>query len=342
MKVIGIDPGTATWDFVVLEDGKFAEELTIPTEVVKKNPGEIIEFIKNFNPGFVAAPSGYGLPLKKISDLDDGDLFRVNLKKSKITDKGNVVKSDVGLTKVLKLLIENKIPGCIVPGVKHLPTVPDYRKINKIDMGTPDKVCSAALAVSKYKNYGNASFILAEIGSAFNAFIAVEKGKIIDGIGGTLASSGMMSSGRMDGEIAYLLGGFEKEVLFRGGVMDIDETGKDKDNYFIEGILKDIAQLSAVTDSKTVILSGRMSKDSEFVNNLKNKFKDSEFFSNFEIKKLKGVSDSAKSSHAAQGAALIADGLSGGKYKNLAEHLELKNAVGSVFDYIYIKNFSVD
>ena len=44
MKVIGIDPGTATWDFVVLEDGKLAEELTIPTRVIKKTPGEIPGF----------------------------------------------------------------------------------------------------------------------------------------------------------------------------------------------------------------------------------------------------------------------------------------------------------
>ena len=45
MKVIGIDPGTATWDFVVLEEGIFAAEKTISTEIIKENPGEVIEFI---------------------------------------------------------------------------------------------------------------------------------------------------------------------------------------------------------------------------------------------------------------------------------------------------------
>ena len=40
MRVIGIDPGTRTYDFVVLEDGIFAEELTMPTEVIKKKPEE--------------------------------------------------------------------------------------------------------------------------------------------------------------------------------------------------------------------------------------------------------------------------------------------------------------
>lgn len=336
MKVVGIDPGTVTWDFVVLKNGNFTDELTLPTDAVKKNPGETVELIKNFKPELVAAPSGYGLPLKSISDLNGRDFFMINLKKHKKGAGSSL--SDIGLTKVLKLLVENNVPGYIIPGVKHLSTVPPYRKVNRIDMGTPDKVCSAALAVGGYENYGKASFILAEIGSAFNAFIAVESGKIIDGIGGTLASSGMMSSGRLDGEIAYLTGEIRKEFLFRGGAADVDE--KFRDDYLIEGILKDIAQLSAVTDSKTIILSGSSSRNPEFKKKFENKIIDSKILSQFKIKTLINLPGAVNSSHAAQGAALIADGLSKGKYENLVSHMELKNARGSVFDYVYIKDFN--
>jgi predicted butyrate kinase (DUF1464 family) len=38
--------------------------------------------------------------------------------------------------------------------------------------------------------------------------------------------------------------------------------------------------------------------------------------------------------HAAQGAALIADGLAGGKYAPLIEHLRLKQASGTVLDWV--------
>jgi predicted butyrate kinase (DUF1464 family) len=39
--------------------------------------------------------------------------------------------------------------------------------------------------------------------------------------------------------------------------------------------------------------------------------------------------------HAAQGAALLADGLAGGRYAPLVDHLQLKAASGSVLDWLH-------
>ena len=41
---------------------------------------------------------------------------------------------------------------------------------------------------------------------------------------------------------------------------------------------------------------------------------------------------------AAQGAALIADGLVGGRYKGLVDGMELKGAKGTALDHLYIKD----
>jgi len=321
MRAIGIDPGTRTWDFVCLEDGNLILDETVPTGKVKKEPELVINLIKEFNPDLVNAPSGYGLPLKRIGDLNDGDFFQITLKK---TFKKSFIKkkgANLGVTKVLGLMVENEIPAVVLPGVKHLPTVPVHRKINKIDMGTPDKVCSAAAGISTFDDREDASFILAEIGSAFNAFIAVECGKIVDGIGGTLASSGFRSSGGLDGEAAYLYD-VEKENLFKGGFSYIKDKKLALD-YFIEGIVKDIYSSASCMDAKTVLLS-KSKEVPEVREELEKRIK-------MDIRELKGY---AEASNAAQGAAIIVDGLGGGKYKALVDRMEIKNSSGSVFDYM--------
>ena len=53
----------------------------------------------------------------------------------------------VGEEAVYDLAIWPQGEFVFTPGVVHLPTVPAYRKVNRVDMGTADKVCAAALAV---------------------------------------------------------------------------------------------------------------------------------------------------------------------------------------------------
>ena len=52
-----------------------------------------------------------------------------------------------GLRSLARALAASGLPVVFTPGVVHLPTVPAYRKVNRIDMGTADKVCATALAV---------------------------------------------------------------------------------------------------------------------------------------------------------------------------------------------------
>ena len=327
VRVIGIDPGTRTWDFVGLDDGKTTLDLTVSTDKIKNEPLTAINILQSFDPCLVIAPSGYGLPIKQINELTSNDFFQITLKKEKEEDTAYL-----GVTGLLKLMIKYEIPGYIIPGVKHLSTVPAHRKINKIDMGTPDKVCSAALGIhelanQRKTNYEDISFILAEIGSCFNGFIAVENGKITDGIGGTLASMGFRSAGRLDAELACLLK-FEKHEVFKGGFKSIPDTTLAR-NAFIEGVISDINSLSSIVESKTVLLSPSRSIPQEIVCEIKKRLK------NLEIKTLKGF---AGASSAAQGAALIANGLSGGIHSKLVDCMELKDAKGSVFDYLFFED----
>jgi len=336
MKTLGIDPGTKNYSFFLLDDNKGNKEdkekenkeIVIPTDKINNNPGYVLKIIKKFMPDAVSAPSGYGLAPKKVVDLSEKDFYIVSLKKAK--------SSSIGVRKILKLLIENKVNSYVLPSVKHLPTVEEYKKINKIDMGTPDKVSSTVYVLSQYENYKKASFLLAEIGSAFNAFIEVKNGRIVDGIGGSNASSGFISGGGIDAEIFYLNRKKEnkfKKNKFSGGVVSI--IGKDvkpetffknpekyKDgsiayNFFITGIIKDISMFSP----DKVIISGRTSK--YVYREIQKKF-------NTELTETK------KASTASIGAAIAVNGLYGGRFKGLIKWMKLDKASGDLFDYIYI------
>ena len=146
-RVIGIDPGSKSWDFFGIEfelkSEKIILDTSIPSKDLVQNPKKAINVIKSLeNLDLIVAPSGFGLPLKKVEDLTEKDVFFTLLKFEK-REKDKLI----GLGEIIRLIKSEGIPGIIVPGVKHLPTIPRYRKINKIDMGTADKLCTAVVGI---------------------------------------------------------------------------------------------------------------------------------------------------------------------------------------------------
>jgi len=350
VKVVGIDPGTRSYGIVALENGKIILDTVLKTKLVIQNPELVMNVLKNIEPiDLIVAPSGLGLPLVKIEDLTDEMIFEMTLE-TKLSGKLTAV------SKIASLMKEKKYNGYFIPGVKHLSTVPVHRKINKIDLGTADKVCSVVLAIhdqAKRNNvsYDKTSFILVEMGSGFNAILAIENGQIVDGIGGTyMQGPGFLSSGVLDGEIAYLMKDFKKKELYQGGIADIigypDISPEefmnqiDKDSLmtlayesFIEGIIKSILAIStALKKPKEIIFSGNLSRFDKIIADVSHKLGNS-----FSTSKVNGLENARLAKHAAQGAAIIADGLcKEGKFKDLIEVMKIKDSKGSILDHIYI------
>ena len=56
---------------------------------------------------------------------------------------------------------------------------------------------------------------------AFSAAVAVDGGRIVDGLGGSAGPIGARACGALDAEVAYLLGGaLSKRTVFSGGALD--------------------------------------------------------------------------------------------------------------------------
>lgn len=349
-RVIGVDPGTKSFDILGMVDGVPQLELSFSSEDVAERPSYIVEKMLEFSPDLIVAPSGYGISFKRIDKLSERDRFCLTLELSKDKGKIPVLK---GLQEMIDILKERFSETYFIPSVILLPTVPEWRKYNKIDMGTADKmaICILAIYMESLRRkvpYSDINFVLVEIGYGYNAAMLVKNGRIIDGIGGTIfPGPSFLSLGAMDGELAYLLQNFSKDLLFSGGVKDIenlesldeiDEDFLNTNGYFAfeEGILKAIFGLFSVYEPEVIIFSGRLTKVKVLIEDLMNFVKDR---TGKEVLVLKGFAEKVK--EAAQGSAIIGDGILGGKFKDIVEWTKIKEAKGDVLSYIKLKNEAI-
>jgi predicted butyrate kinase (DUF1464 family) len=333
-RVVGIDPGTVTLDVCGLEDGRLFLDTCWPTADLTADPRPLLDALLAAGPiDLIAGPSGYGLPLCRPSDVSDDDLRLAFLAPAGAS--GGIG----GLRALTRQLDQAGLPLVLTPGVIHLPTVPPHRKLNRVDLGTADKVCAAALAIAgeierRACGCDEISFILVELGGAFTAGVAVEQGQIVDGLGGTSGPIGWRSAGALDGEVAFLAGHVSKAMLFGGGVERIAAAGPGLRAValaaYLEGAIRAARVLhGAAPSADVVLLSGRHAGDPEIAGPLRSALGEIG-----DVRVLTGLAATAK--QGAEGAAVLADGLSGGRYQALVERLGIREAKGTVLDHLYV------
>ncbi|HEY7683873.1 MAG TPA: DUF1464 family protein [Gemmatimonadales bacterium] len=326
-RVIGIDPGTITVDLCGLDGGRVWLDLSLPTREALNDPVAFLALLREGGPpDLIAGPSGYGLPLVAAQQASETDLRLALL--SGPGEPGGIG----GLRQLARTLATSGLPVLFTPGVIHLPSVPPHRKLNRVDLGTADKVAAAALGVWDQGRRlslapQDVSFIMLELGGAFTAALAVDGGAIVDGMGGTSGAMGWLSAGAWDGEVAFLAGGVTKEMLFHGGRTDSGDAGLQG---YVESAFKAALSLTASAPRpREILLSGRHAADPEVRLALEPKLA-----TIAPISDLRGFASRAK--QGAQGAALIADGLAGGEHRGLVDALRLREASGTVLDHLKV------
>ncbi len=321
-RVVGTDPGTSSLDLIGLVDGEVAcQERLEPGD----DPARVGAILRAWGPiDLVAGPSGYGLPMVRGEAITEEDIQEMALVRPDERDRPVGIGGFLGW---VRAVIEAGFPTVFLPGGIHLATVPRHRKLNTIDLGTPDKVAVAALALEQHVRregvpYEVATFAVVEVGSAFTAVLVVAGGKLVDAAAGTRGPVGVRSGGAWDGEVACWLAPVSKDDLFRGGREDM---GADGPEAFRESLVKYVAGLRAITPFERIYLSGARAALAEGVLDALG-----------EVVALESL-PGAWVKHAAQGAALIADGLAGGRQARLVESLDLRGASGRIGDTVRIR-----
>jgi predicted butyrate kinase (DUF1464 family) len=229
---------------------------------------------------------------------------------------------------IVHALIAAGLPLVFGPGAIHLPTIPAYRKWNRIDLGTADKVASVALCISDQArrlgvDFAATSFVMLELGGAFSAALAVDGGRIVDGLGGSAGPIGARACGALDAEAAYLLGAtLSKRTVFSGGALD-PVPSREGWLALEEGAAKAALALTVSAPApREVLVTGRNAPG--VLDALGTR-----------LAHVAPVRLVAKA--AARGAAVLADGLVGGRYAALVERLGVRDASGSVLDHLRVQ-----
>lgn len=347
-RVIGIDPGTITIDLCGLDDGRLFLDESIRTADALADPAGFAARLAAAVPlDLVAGTSGYGLPCIRGPEITESDLKLAFLAAEGET--GGIG----GLRALARTLARSPLPLVFTPGVVHLSTVPAHRKVNRVDMGTADKVSAAALAIARQAarrriKPAETSFVLLELGGAFSAALAVQGGAIVDGAGGSSGPLGVRAAGALDGEVAFLAGRVTKSHIFTGGAatvagepdaglgtLALADTPPRRVAFeaFLESAVKSVAaMLVSVPDAAEVVLSGRGADDPATRAAMERRL--ARLREGLTVVPLRGVADVATA--AAEGAAVLADGLAGGSCADVVESLRLREAGGTVLDHLHV------
>jgi predicted butyrate kinase (DUF1464 family) len=348
-RVAGIDPGTVSIDLCGLDRGEVLLDLSFPSREIAVDPAPLVDALVAHGPfALVLGPAGYGLPLVSGERVGEPEMALMLL----VRDDERGTRAGVGgMRAMIRALIGAGLPLVFGPGAIHLPTVPEHRKWNRIDLGTADKVASAALCIADQARrlglaHEETSFIMLELGGAFSAALAVDGGQIVDGVGGSCVPIGARSCGALDAEVAYLLGAaLSKETVYSGGALDphgaLDLSAPEAlealraDPRYHQGWLAleegaakaALALIVSVPRPREILLAGRLARAPGLLDALTERLAGVA-----EVRAATGLGTRAKT--AAQGAALLADGLAGGPYAPLVERLRLGEASGTALDHL--------
>ena len=106
MRILGIDPGTMSFDLCLIDENEITFEDSISSTLVAEKPEEFAEKCLDLNLDVMIAPSGMGLNNKRLEELTEREMFELI-----ITREGEEVPVLLGMKKFLSIVREAGLEG---------------------------------------------------------------------------------------------------------------------------------------------------------------------------------------------------------------------------------------
>jgi predicted butyrate kinase (DUF1464 family) len=211
-----------------------------------------------------------------------------------------------------------------VPGIKQLSTVPAHRKLNRLEMGSADQLCTVAMLLyrlcEREAAWSEMNFLYLEVQQNSMSILVIEDGQIVNGI------SEIRLHLRVDGDCSYSFGSNHHESTYRSDWLDpgdafVDEVGHGhaREHAFWEGLAQELAGLMAIHHCEDIVVLGQHKET------VIEWFDDMYQLYHFPYKE-----SDRQGFEAAIGAAIIAEGLAHiGLAAEVVERLQIRSAISS-------------
>ncbi|MGC9072228.1 MAG: DUF1464 family protein [Acidilobus sp.] len=357
MRALGVDPGTGSFDLALVEGERVVWERSIPTSIIASDPSSLIRAIEESGADVVAAPSGYGVPITWADEVRDPVRFAYEVLLLSEPQQLDRVAGEVGvgvysaLAKVVDTLVRSGVRAVFAPSVILLRSIPPLRKLNKVDMGTADKLAATIVGIwglaSKVGGADDVNGVFMELGFGYNAAMSVLGGRLVDGIGGTYATMGPLTAGAVDLEVVTGVGEWFRFDVYKGGLVELcgtpdlalaeraylsgEEPCASAFSAWLEGIVKDVARASVPLGRRAglVVLSGRYSGLASVRRALAEAGYDV-----LEAPRLPGSAITKQAAHGYAAMALAAAGDEGALLAEVAGRVGVRDACGTVVDHL--------
>jgi len=295
---IGIDSQQGSWETCVIENGRTMELHTWDDTL------SVYEYIRGicawFPEPIITVSVGKGEPLSPpLSTLNAQQVQQISAFRRPPQESRSMQDFLIAIGSL-------NLSSYLVPTVHQLSSIPTYRKKNRFDMGTSDKLCNVATLLYRMREqeaiWQEMRFLYLDVNGFSRTILVVEDGCVVNGIGETAGFAACVPTE-------------QEQVNSRDG-QDYPVEAAIAEQAFWEGLHQDLGGLMALHHLEDIIVSG--SNKEAVINRLEGSYQLYHFPTH------EGEQEGFAS---ALGAAILADGLyRPGLAGEIVERLQLPRA----------------